>query len=85
MNKDFNTEEITLPSELTGKLFLTMQEFAKLAGVSRSCVYGWGKKGFLRLRQFQPRCHMVPKDEVLRYLRGEMMDPRTEGAEPKPK
>ena len=77
--------ETALPPELEGKLFLTTQEFAKIAGVSRECVYGWGKKGFLRLRQFQPRCRMVPREEVLRYLRGEMMEPRAEMAEPKPK
>ena len=78
-------EKTCLPPELAGKLFLTTQEFANLAGVSRSCVYGWGKKGFLRLRQFQPRCFMVPREEVLRYLRGEMMEPRAEEVKSKPK
>jgi len=85
MNNDFNPEKITLPPELEGKLFLTMQEFAKLAGISRSSVYGWGKKGYLRLKKYSPCCLMVPKNEVLRYLRGEMMEPRAEEVESKPK
>ena len=82
MKDDFNLEEFEknhLPPELVGKLFLTTQEFAKVAGVSRGCVYNWSRKGFLRLRQFRPRCRMVPRDEVLRFLRGEMMEPRAEG------
>jgi hypothetical protein len=76
MNKDFNPEQIALPPELEGKLFLTTQEFAKLAGVTSQCVYGWAKAGYLRLKKYSPRCSMVPRSEVLRYLMGEMMEPR---------
>jgi len=45
----------------------------------------YAEAGYIRLKKYSPRCSMVPRNEVLRYLRGEMMDPRTEGAEPKPK
>jgi len=79
--KDFNPEQITLPPELEGKLFLTTREFAALAHVTRECVYGWAKAGYIRLKKYSPRCSMVPRNEVLRYLRGEMMEPRAEGAE----
>jgi hypothetical protein len=72
MNNDFN------PPELEGRLFLTIQEFARIAGVTKACVYKWGQKGHLRLKKFSPNCRMVPRDEVLRYLRGEMMEPRSE-------
>ena len=78
-------EKIHLPPELVGKLFLTTQEFAKIAGVTRECIYGWAKAGHIRLKKYSPRCSMVPRNEVLRYLRGEMMEPRAEGIEPKPK
>ena len=85
MKDDLSIEELEknhLPPELQGKLFLTTQEFADLAKVTRECIYGWAKAGYIRLKKYSPRCSMVPKDEVLRYLRGEMMEPR-EDDEPK--
>ena len=81
MKSDFNPEKITLPEEFD-KAWLTTREFARLAGVSRSTVYEWNRAGHLRLKKFTPRCLDVPREEALRYLRGEMMEPR---AEPKPK
>jgi len=67
--------QINLPPELD-KAWLTTREFAKLAGVARSTVYEWNRAGYLRLKKFTPRCLDVPREEVLRYLRGEMMEPR---------
>jgi hypothetical protein len=84
MKSDFNPEKITLPPELEIKTYLTTREFADMAGVTVECVYLWGKKDYLRIKKFGGRCH-IPKNEVLRYLRGELRMPRAEGAEPKPK
>jgi hypothetical protein len=74
MNSDFNPEKITVPPELEGKMFLTPAEFGKIAGVTRECVYGWARAGYIKLKRFSPRQLMVPQSEVLRYLQGEMMD-----------
>ena len=88
MKDDLSMEELEknhLPPELVGKLFLTTREFAKIAGVTRECIYGWAKQGHIRLKKYSPRCSMVPRNEVLRYLRGEMMEPRAEDVETKTK
>jgi hypothetical protein len=74
MNSDFNPEKVALPPELEGKMFFTPAEFGKIAGVTRECVYGWAKAGYIKLKKYSPRCSMVPQSEVLKYLKGEMMD-----------
>jgi len=53
VKSDFNPEQITLPPELEGKLFLTTREFAALAHVTRECVYGWAKAGAYLPPSFQ--------------------------------
>jgi hypothetical protein len=69
MKDDLSMEELEknhMPPELVGKLFLTTQEFAKIAGVTRECIYGWAKAGHIRLKKYSPRRSMVPKDEVFK-------------------
>ena len=72
--KDFNPEKITLPPELEGRLFFTPKEFGALVGVHRGTIFRWAQAGHLRLTKFSPRCSMVPKSELERYMRGEMME-----------
>jgi len=84
-NNDFNPEKITLPPELEGRLFLTFEEFGALLGVHRATIFRWAAAGYLKLRKFSPRCSMVPRTELERFMRGEMMEPRAEGAESKQK
>ncbi|MDR2717181.1 MAG: helix-turn-helix domain-containing protein [Treponema sp.] len=71
---NFDLEKITQLPELKGEFFLTPKEFAKIAGITPECVYGWGRAGYIKLKRFSPRRLMVPKSEVLRYLKGEMME-----------
>jgi hypothetical protein len=43
-------------------------------------VYTWVKKGYLRAARFSPQCVMIPRGELERYERGEMMkSPGPEG------
>jgi len=63
-------------AKLEGRQFLTISEFATLARVTKSTVYGWGKKNYLRLKKYSPKRTMIPASEVLRYLRGEMLEDR---------
>jgi predicted site-specific integrase-resolvase len=81
MDRDFNPETITLPPELDGRLFFTPKEFGDLLGVHRGTIFRWAQAGYLKLRKFSPRCSMVPRSELERYVRGEMM----EGVETKTK
>jgi len=85
MNKDFNPEKITLPPELQGRQFFHLEEFGKLIGVTANTVSRWGKTGLLKITKFSPRCQMVSLSELERFKRGEMMEPREEEAETKPK
>ena len=74
MTKDFNPEKIILPPELEGRLFFTPKEFGALVGVHRGTIFRWAQAGYLKLTKFSPRCSMVPKSELERYMRGEMME-----------
>jgi hypothetical protein len=44
MNKDFNPEQIALPPELEGRLFLTFEEFGALIGANAVTVRAWGRR-----------------------------------------
>jgi len=85
MNKDFNPEKITLPPELEGRQFFHLDEFGKIIGVTANTVSRWGKIGLLKITKFSPRCQMVSISELERFKRGEMMEPRMEEVESKPK
>ena len=74
MKTDFNPVDIKLPQELENRLFFTPKEFGSLVGASRDTVYRWHRLGYIKLTKFSPRCHMVPKSELERYMRGEMME-----------
>jgi predicted site-specific integrase-resolvase len=76
MNKDFNPEQIALPPELEGRLFLTFEEFGALIGASAVTVRAWARKGIVKIRRFTPRCNRIPVSEVERLKRGELMEPR---------
>ncbi|MDR0759586.1 MAG: helix-turn-helix domain-containing protein [Treponema sp.] len=58
---------------LKEKLFFTYTDFGLLIGVSKQTVYRWVKLGYLRAARFSPQCVMIPRSELERYERGEMM------------
>jgi excisionase family DNA binding protein len=60
---------------LTEKKFFTYTEFGSIVGVTKQTVYMWVKKGYLRAARFSPQCVMIPRTELERYERGEMMSP----------
>ncbi|MDR0474543.1 MAG: helix-turn-helix domain-containing protein [Treponema sp.] len=72
--KDFNPETVSLPPELQGRLFFTPKEFGALLGVHRATIFRWAAEGYLKMQKFSPRCSMVPKTELERFMRGEMMN-----------
>jgi len=69
-----NPVTIKLPSHLEGRLFFTPAEFGRLVGRDKSTILSWGRKGWLKLRKFSPKCIMVPLTELERYMNGEMME-----------
>jgi len=71
--KDFNPETIKLPPELENRLFFTPNEFGALVKASIASLHRWRRAGWLKMTQFTPRCYMVPRSELERYSRGEMM------------
>jgi len=79
---DCQNEVLTQTWEPSGKLFFTAKEFGSLAGVSKETVYRWAKlkneKGepLLIMKEFSPKEKRIPRSELERYLRGEMMEPR---------
>ena len=74
MMKNINPVTIKLPANLEGRSFLTPAEFGGLVGRDKSTILSWGRKGWLRLRKFSPKCIMVPLSELERYMNGEMME-----------
>ncbi|MDR0448527.1 MAG: helix-turn-helix domain-containing protein [Treponema sp.] len=74
MRENFNPETIVLPEHLQERLFFTPKEFGNLIGVHQNTIYRWGQLGYLKLKRYSPRALMVPKSEVERYMRGEMME-----------
>jgi excisionase family DNA binding protein len=60
---------------LSEKKFFTYAEFGSIVGVVRHTVYMWVRNGYLRAARFSPRCVMIPRSELERYERGEMMEP----------
>ena len=81
MRREFVPEKITLPPELEGRQFFHLDEFGKIIGVTANTVSRWGKLGLIKITKFSPRCQIVKKSELERFLRGEMM----EDEEPKTK
>ena len=71
---EVNPVTIKLPPELEHRLFFTPKEFGDLLGISSVTVLRWGKRGWLKLRKFSPKCFMVPLSELERYMRGDMME-----------
>ena len=59
---------------LLERKFFTYAEFASIIGVHRQTIYMWVKKGYLRAARFSPQCVMIPRSELERYERGEMME-----------
>lgn len=78
---DFNPGLIKIPQELEGRMFFTTKEFGALVGKSSSTVSRWYREGWLKMAKFSPRCRMVPKSELDRFLRGEMMEPDNKKAD----
>jgi excisionase family DNA binding protein len=58
--------------------FLSYREFASIIGVTHTTICRWVKKGYLRAARFSPRYVMIPRSELDRYRRGEMMEPHGE-------
>jgi excisionase family DNA binding protein len=61
---------------LSEKKFFTYAEFASIIGVHKQTVYMWVRRGYLRAARFSPQCVMIPRAELERYERGEMMEQR---------
>jgi hypothetical protein len=59
---------------LLEKLFFTYEEFGSIIGVNKVTVYRWVRKGYLREARFSPRFSMIPRAELERYQKGEMME-----------
>ena len=74
MSREFSPEKITLPPELEGRLWFHLDEFGEIIGVTANTVSRWGKLGLLKITKFSPRCQMVKKSELERFMRGEMME-----------
>ena len=72
--KDFNPENIALPPELEGRLYLTFEEFGALLGMGAATIRSWRRKGIVKAVRFTPRCNMIPISEVERLKRGELME-----------
>jgi len=66
----------TTIKEVGSKLFYTAKEFGIIAGVSKETVYRWNNIGLIQMKQFTPKCKMIPLSEVERFNRGEMMEER---------
>jgi hypothetical protein len=60
---------------LLEKKFLTYEEFGSIVGVTGHTVDLWVRNGYLKAARFSPRCVMIPRTELERYERGEMMEP----------
>jgi len=73
---DLNKNTAILPVALENKLYFTAKEFGTLVGVSGVTVYRWHKIGLLQMKQYTPKCKMVPRAELERFMRGEMMEVR---------
>ena len=73
MSIAINPVTIKLPPELEDRLFFTPEEFGRLVGKSATTVFRWHRLGWLKMRQFSPKCWMVPLSELERYKIGEMM------------
>jgi excisionase family DNA binding protein len=58
---------------LSEKKFFTYAEFGSIVGVSKTTVYMWVRNGYLKAARFSPRCVMIPRAELERYEKGEMM------------
>jgi excisionase family DNA binding protein len=58
---------------LEERKFFTYEEFGRLIGVNKHTVYMWVRRGYLRAARFSPKCVMIPRGELERYERGEMM------------
>jgi excisionase family DNA binding protein len=59
---------------LAEKRFFTYAEFGSIVGVTGHTVYMWVRKGYIRAARFSPKCVMIPRAELERYERGEMME-----------
>jgi len=70
---EINPATIKLPPELEGRTHFTIAEFGKLIGKTPDTIRRWGRKGWLKLQKFNPKCQMVPLSELERYTHGEMM------------
>jgi excisionase family DNA binding protein len=60
---------------LSEKRFFSYAEFGSIVGVTKQTIYMWVKKGYLRAARFSPQCVMIPRAELERYEKGEMMEP----------
>jgi predicted DNA-binding protein YlxM (UPF0122 family) len=65
-------KRINVPIEQ--KEWLSLAEFADAAGVSKTAVCTWIKKGYLEARRYSPKCVMLRRGELEVYLRGEMLE-----------
>ena len=69
-----NPEKIVLPEPLKGRLFLTYAEYGSLVGVTANTVRHWVRCGYVKAREFSPRYHMIPLEELSRYKTGNLME-----------
>ena len=79
---EINPITIQLPPEMEGRSFFTPAEFGRLVGKSSTTILRWGRFGWIRLRRFSPKCLMVPRCELDRYMSGEMMESGNQPARP---
>ena len=71
---EINPVTIKLPPELEDRLFFTPAEYGNLIGKSSVTVLRWHRIGWLKMKRFSPKCLMVPRSELERYMQGEMME-----------
>jgi hypothetical protein len=70
---NFDPEKITLPPDLSGREWLTYEEFGALAGVKGFTVRAWERRGLVKVKRFTPRCNRIPISEIERLKNGELM------------
>ena len=73
-NDEFNPEAIKLPENLEGRQWLSVAEFCKIIGISRTTAWTWSKRGYLKIKKFTPRCCRIPVTEIDRLKNGELID-----------
>jgi excisionase family DNA binding protein len=71
-----DTESRKRVEELRGKRFLTIAEFAECIGREVNTIRRWCRQGCLKSRLMGPGDRRLPRSELDKYERGDMMQER---------